>query len=103
MANLNRITSLKNKNDVVNAMRSLFPIDLTVNDVHFICIGTDRSSGDSLGPFVGTYLNEMGYKNVYGTLDEPVHAMNLHWNCKMKAHDFSHWDEILLKSEKCLK
>ena len=42
-----------------------------------LCIGTDRSTGDSLGPLVGMYLEGMGYKNVYGTIDNPVHAMNL--------------------------
>lgn len=44
-----------------------------------VCIGTDRSTGDSLGPLVGTSLSR--YKShlfrIYGTLDEPVHAVNL--------------------------
>ncbi|MEQ6388605.1 spore protease YyaC [Bacillaceae bacterium S4-13-58] len=45
----------------------------------FICIGTDRSTGDSLGPLVGTFLKDKHLKNtkVYGTLDNPIHAMNL--------------------------
>ncbi|MFD2672203.1 spore protease YyaC [Marinicrinis sediminis] len=44
-----------------------------------VCIGTDRSTGDSLGPMVGTKLKEMNIAQatVYGTLDDPVHAMNL--------------------------
>ncbi|GGA46543.1 hypothetical protein GCM10007416_19620 [Kroppenstedtia guangzhouensis] len=44
-----------------------------------ICIGTDRSTGDSLGPLVGTQLEKMAspFLRVYGTLDEPVHAVNL--------------------------
>lgn len=44
-----------------------------------ICIGTDRSTGDSLGPLVGSFLQEAGMKyfHVYGTLENPVHAMNL--------------------------
>lgn len=43
-----------------------------------VCIGTDRSTGDSLGPLVGTRLVSGGVKSpVYGTLDEPVHAANL--------------------------
>lgn len=43
------------------------------------CIGTDRSTGDSLGPIVGSRLSKHMNSNytVYGTLDEPVHAMNL--------------------------
>lgn len=44
-----------------------------------LCIGTDRSTGDSLGPIVGYKLSNLYYQNiaVYGTLDEPVHAKNL--------------------------
>ncbi|MGK7377432.1 spore protease YyaC [Planococcus sp. 1R117A] len=48
------------------------------NDVLFLCIGSDRSTGDSYGPLVGTMLKEslIPYP-VYGTLSEPVHALNL--------------------------
>ncbi len=44
-----------------------------------ICIGTDRSTGDALGPLVGTRLESLALPalRVYGTLDEPVHAVNL--------------------------
>lgn len=47
--------------------------------VMFLCIGTDRSTGDSLGPLIGHKLRGrrlMGAA-VIGTLDKPVHAMNL--------------------------
>ena len=45
----------------------------------FVCIGTDRSTGDSLGPLVGYKINSTKYSNVFihGNLDEPVHAKNL--------------------------
>jgi putative sporulation protein YyaC len=43
-----------------------------------ICVGTDRCTGDSLGPLVGSMLVELGFKgDIYGTLEEPVHAENL--------------------------
>ncbi|MCL6590128.1 MAG: spore protease YyaC [Firmicutes bacterium] len=47
-----------------------------------LCIGTDRSTGDSLGPLIGSKLKSSrlcSHQNiiVYGTLDEPVHAVNL--------------------------
>lgn len=47
--------------------------------VVILCIGTDRSTGDALGPLIGTRLKELGFTQayVYGTLDEPVHATNL--------------------------
>lgn len=43
-----------------------------------VCIGTDRSTGDALGPLVGSQLVRLApHLKVYGTLDEPVHATNL--------------------------
>lgn len=36
------------------------------------CIGTDCSSGDSLGPIVGTLLQAEHFSNVIGTLDDPL-------------------------------
>lgn len=43
------------------------------------CVGTDRSTGDSLGPLVGSRLSKYNTTefSVYGTLNDPVHAMNL--------------------------
>lgn len=45
----------------------------------FICIGTDRSTGDSLGPLVGYKLKFLSRNNIhiYGTLDSPIHSKNL--------------------------
>lgn len=45
-----------------------------------VCIGTDRSTGDSLGPLTGSFLTKLKPKHmtVYGTLHQPVHAQNLH-------------------------
>lgn len=50
-----------------------------IQPIVFVCIGTDRSTGDSLGPLIGSKLSEKGtsYFHVYGTLDEPIHAVNL--------------------------
>ncbi|MEN6315008.1 MAG: spore protease YyaC [Clostridiaceae bacterium] len=47
--------------------------------VVFVCIGTDRSTGDSLGPLIGYKISGLKYKGVYvyGTLEDPVHAKNL--------------------------
>lgn len=44
-----------------------------------LCIGTDRSTGDCLGPLIGSKMEETGqdFFNIYGTLDQPVHASNL--------------------------
>lgn len=55
-------------------------IDYTFNEKVILCIGTDRSTGDCLGPLVGYKLTSI-YKckeiHVFGTLDMPVHAKNL--------------------------
>ena len=44
-----------------------------------LCIGTDRSTGDSLGPLIGYQLRQKELKHIHvvGTLNRPVHAMNL--------------------------
>jgi putative sporulation protein YyaC len=61
--------------ELANAFSKYIKLDL--NDVVFLCIGTDRSTGDSYAPMVGTLLQESGYENVIGTIDDPVHAVNL--------------------------
>ncbi|MBR6537106.1 MAG: spore protease YyaC [Lachnospiraceae bacterium] len=45
----------------------------------FLCIGSDRATGDSLGPLIGYKLEQHPHRNymVYGTLETPVHAKNL--------------------------
>lgn len=43
-----------------------------------LCIGSDRVTGDSLGPLVGTWLQEEKVPlPIYGSLASPVHAGNL--------------------------
>lgn len=44
-----------------------------------LCIGTDRATGDCLGPIVGYKLKAYTMNNViiYGTLKEPIHAKNI--------------------------
>ena len=48
-------------------------------DIVIVCIGTDRSTGDALGPLTGSKLKTLNlYPHIFGTLEEPVHATNLH-------------------------
>jgi putative sporulation protein YyaC len=43
-----------------------------------LCIGTDRATGDALGPLVGDMLTHSSNEiNVAGTLHYPVHALNM--------------------------
>ncbi len=55
------------------------PLMASYSRVGVLCVGTDRSTGDSLGPITGTILRESAadMMDVWGTLDEPVHAVNL--------------------------
>lgn len=53
-------------------------------EIVIVCVGSDRVTGDSLGPFVGQLLKKHSiYKiiknkvHIYGTLNEPVTARNL--------------------------
>jgi putative sporulation protein YyaC len=44
------------------------------SQIVFVCIGTDRSTGDSFGPLVGSRLEELGWPHVFGTLKRPCDA-----------------------------
>lgn len=67
-----------------------------------VCIGTDRSTGDSLGPLVGTRLQSFktGLFKVYGTLDKPVHACNLEE--VIKDIEKKHPSRFILAVDACL-
>lgn len=63
--------------------KSLFNIYNLNREIVFICVGTDRCTGDSLGPLVGYKVKKI-IKNypkcnifIYGTLESPIHAMNI--------------------------
>lgn len=45
----------------------------------FVCIATDCSTGDALGPLTGSFLSlYMSFPfQVFGTLEHPIHALNL--------------------------
>lgn len=62
----------------------------------FICIGSDRVTGDSLGPLIGSELKRAfhGRIPVYGTLEMPIHALNL--NPVLRTIKAFHKDDILI-------
>lgn len=51
----------------------------TCSEFVILCIGTDRVTGDSLGPLIGYKLSRihLDRMHIYGTLESPVHAQNL--------------------------
>lgn len=55
-----------------------------------LCIGTDRATGDCLGPLVGEHLKGLlPDVPIYGTLAQPVHALNLQETIETIYHKFS--------------
>mgnify|MGYP000889076390 FL=1 len=47
-------------------------------EIVYLCVGTDRATGDCLGPLVGTRLHTLiPVLNLFGTLEKPSHAVNL--------------------------
>lgn len=67
-----------------------------------VCIGTDRSTGDALGPLTGTYLAEQRPKHltIYGSLHEPVHATNLN-EYVQKLNEY-HQNPFVIAVDACL-
>lgn len=65
------------------------------SELIFLCIGTDRVTGDCLGPFVGQKLSSYSGSgfSVYGTLFHPVHALNL---SEMSDYIHSHHPKALI-------
>lgn len=67
---------LDSAQDVADALAKVIPATLPLYDMTIACIGTDRSTGDALGPLVGTFLQRRGYR-VIGTLEQPVTALDV--------------------------
>ncbi|HHX50372.1 MAG TPA: spore protease YyaC [Clostridia bacterium] len=66
-----------------------------------VAIGTDRSTGDSLGPLVGTKLQQMNMEtNVFGTLEQPVHAVNLEETLESICSQYS--NPLVIAVDACL-
>ena len=67
-----------------------------------VAIGTDRSTGDSLGPLVGSKLADMPGNGleVYGTLDDPVHAGNLSQKLEMIYAKYK--NPVVIATDACL-
>lgn len=72
------------------------------NELVIICIGTDRATGDSLGPLIGYKLTDLNFNNVtiYGNLEQPVHAKNL---VETAAYvEANHPGALILSIDACL-
>ena len=92
----------KATNQLVSYLMTLNPqLDQPIVVVN---IGTDRSTGDSLGPLVGSFLKEKQHLipgiHIYGTLDSPVHATNI-TRCIENIRNI-HANSIIIAVDACL-
>lgn len=81
---------------IADAIRAMLPAGRAAV---LACIGTDRSTGDALGPLVGTRLARLGLP-VYGTLDDPMTASNI--PARMDAIRSEHPGAFVLAVDACL-
>lgn len=66
-----------------------------------LCIGTDRYIGDCLGPLVGTMLEKMNIPcPVFGTLENPIHAVNL--KKQLTYIEYSYPNHTIIALDACL-
>jgi putative sporulation protein YyaC len=85
---------------IAEDLLSLFPAS-RIQNVVIVCIGTDRSTGDSLGPLVGTFLLEKNPTfHVYGTLEDPIHAVNLEE--RLAQIKMNHHNPYIIGVDACL-
>lgn len=77
-------------------------IPFHLENLIFLCIGTDRSTGDSLGPLTGSHLTELKSFPfpVIGTLENPLHALNLEE--RLKDIQQNNPDAYLIAIDACL-
>ena len=85
---------------VIEKLQNIFEKSIN-HEIILICIGTDKSIADSLGPLVGTMLVEKQFAfPVYGTLADPVHASNLKSNLvKIKSQ---YENPIIIAVDACI-
>ncbi|MDA8333511.1 MAG: spore protease YyaC [Peptococcaceae bacterium] len=76
--------------------------NLRNREIVLLCIGTDRSTGDALGPLVGSRLagTRQQLFTVYGSLDQPVHASNLRE--KLAEIERCHRNPFIVAVDACL-
>ncbi|NOU96446.1 spore protease YyaC [Paenibacillus sp. LMG 31456] len=63
--------------ELADFLQTIRQLGVDVDDLLFLCVGTDRSTGDALGPLVGMMLEDAGYPHVIGTLKSPLDAGNI--------------------------
>ncbi len=77
-----------NINDFVHTLNEYINKKPKSKQTVIMCIGTDKATGDLLGPLVGSILEKQNIPHLYGTMKKPVHALNLE---KTVKHIYSYY------------
>lgn len=71
------------------------------DELIIICIGTDKCIGDCLAPMIGTFIQEQNDNiMIYGTLEKPVHALNI--DKRLKEINNNHPNAYVIGIDACL-
>ena len=66
-----------------------------------VCIGSDKVTGDCLGPLTGKFLKESSAcTSLFGTLEQPVHAINL--DATMRQINTLYQNPFIIAVDACL-
>lgn len=82
--------------------RLISRISSVQQEIVLLCIGTDRCTGDALGPLIGSQLagGSLPQAHVYGTLEKPVHATNLQET--ISTIRVRHHEPLIIAIDACL-
>lgn len=103
----NKIVIDSNSKNAISTLRDTLceyinPVLSSGKHIILLCIGSDRSTGDSLGPLVGHNLKFLSRANfhIFGNLESPVHAKNLNQVLKYINKKFD--DPYIIAVDACL-
>lgn len=93
--------SENNISDWVNILFNKF-INSRKKEIVICCIGTDKAIFDCIGCLTGEFSQKNNLKNIkiYGTLEHPIHALNI--DSKMKLIYTKHPDSFIIGVDACL-
>ncbi len=86
--------------------RLLKKYDYSKREIVLVCIGSDRATGDCLGPIIGQKLSTLTATthkkslHVYGTLEHPIHAKNL--EATIQTIQYYHPDALVIATDASL-
>lgn len=92
----------RTKENLCQALKHLITVKRKKNQpILLLCIGTDRATGDCLGPLIGYKLKNMDADiQVLGSLNTPVHAKNL--NETLYSIETAEEDPFVIAIDACL-